>query len=69
MTNAHLEGYQPGGVMNVTGGKKFHEIIAPLFAKSKRSGIELALFERGKNIEMSTSKVYYDPARPSAFST
>ena len=35
MTNAHLEGYQPGGVINVTGGKNFREIIATLFAMSK----------------------------------
>ena len=30
MSNAHLEGYQPGGVINVNGGEKFREIIAPL---------------------------------------
>jgi hypothetical protein len=35
MTNAHLEGYQPGGVFNVTGGKNLREIIAILFAMSK----------------------------------
>jgi len=29
MTYAHLNGYQTGGVINVTGGEIFHEIIAP----------------------------------------
>ena len=29
-TNAHLHGYQPGGVIIVSRGKKFREIIAPV---------------------------------------
>jgi hypothetical protein len=29
-TNAHLHGYQPGGVINVSRGKNFREIIAPV---------------------------------------
>ena len=33
LTNAHLEGYQPGGVINVSRGKKFREIIAPLYGR------------------------------------
>ena len=43
MTNAHLEGYQPGGVINVTGGKKFREIIARVFAKHKAQRVESGL--------------------------
>jgi hypothetical protein len=43
MTNAHLEGYQPGGVINVTGGKKFREIITPVFAKPKAQSVESGL--------------------------
>ena len=43
MTNAHLEGYQPGGVINVTGGKKFREIITPVFAKPKARSVESEL--------------------------
>jgi len=30
LTNAHLEGYQPGGIIYVSRGEKFHEIIAPI---------------------------------------
>jgi len=33
MTNSHLTQYQPDGNINITRGKKFREIIAPLFAK------------------------------------
>ena len=35
LPNAHLEGYQPGGVIRVGRRKNFREIIAPLFAKPK----------------------------------
>jgi len=37
MTIAHLEGYHPGGVINVAGWKKSREIIAP-FRKVQRQG-------------------------------
>ena len=43
LTNAHLEGCQPGGVINVSRGKHFHETIAPLFAMPKNRGIESVL--------------------------
>ena len=43
MTNVRLEGYQLGSVINVTGGKKFRVIIAPLFAKTKGLGVESGL--------------------------
>jgi len=35
ITIAHLWEYKPGGVINVSGGVKFREISAPLFAKPK----------------------------------
>ena len=38
MTSAHLYGYHPGSVINVTGGKKFPEIIASLFCETLRLG-------------------------------
>ena len=38
MTNAHLAQYQPDGNINITRGKKFRGIIAPLFAKPKVRG-------------------------------
>jgi len=43
LTNAHLEGYQTGGVINVSQRKMFREIIAPLFARPKSRGVESGL--------------------------
>jgi len=43
MTNAHLTKYQPFGNINITRGKTFLDIIAPLFAKPKARGVEFAL--------------------------
>jgi len=43
MTNAHLTQYQPDGNIIITRGKKFREIIAPLFAKTKGHGVESVL--------------------------
>jgi len=42
MTNAHLTQYQPHGNINITRGKKFRDITAPLFAKPKGRGVESA---------------------------
>ena len=46
MTNVHLEGYEPGGVIRIERGPKFHDIIATLFAHTKRRGMEPALARR-----------------------
>ena len=35
LTNAQLEGYQPGSVINVSRGKKFREIIVPISRVAK----------------------------------
>jgi len=43
MTNAHLTKYQPDGKINITRGKKFRDIIAPLFAEPKGRGVESVL--------------------------
>ena len=43
MTDAHLERYQPGGVIDVTGGKKFREMNTPIFAKPKARIVESGL--------------------------
>jgi len=43
LTNAHLAEYHPGDVINVSRGKKFREIIAPLFARPKGRGVESGL--------------------------
>jgi len=43
MTNAHLTKYQHDGNINITRGKKFRDIIAPLFEKAKGRGVESVL--------------------------
>jgi len=35
MTNAHLNSYQPGDNNNILRGKKFRDVITPLFAKGQ----------------------------------
>ena len=69
LTNAHLDGYQPGGVINVSRGKKFREIIALLFARPKSLCVESGIRRAWKNTNMSAKALYYDLAKPSAFST
>jgi hypothetical protein len=64
-----LEGYQPGGVTIVRRGKKFHEIIAPLFAKPKCRGVESGLRRARKNTKMAARALYNNPGNPTAFST
>jgi len=48
VTNAHLTRYQPGDNINITRGKKFRDVIAPLFTKSKGRGVESALLRNWK---------------------
>ena len=43
MTNAHLTKYQPDGNNNISRGKKFLDIIAPLFAHPKGREVESVL--------------------------
>ena len=43
ITNDHVNRYQPGDNINITRGKKFPDVIAPLFAKAKGRGVESAL--------------------------
>jgi len=43
LTNAHLEVYQPRGVMNIGRGKKFREIKALHFVKHIGRGVESGL--------------------------
>ena len=67
LTNGHLTGYEPDGNIHISFGKKFRDVIAKLFSPQtrQRRGIESALRRNGCGM---TSKLYYDPARPSAFS-
>jgi len=43
MTNAHLTQYQPDGNINITRGKKYPDIIVPLFEKPKGRWVESSL--------------------------
>jgi len=43
LPNAHLTRYQSGDNINITRGKIFGEVIAPLFAKPKGRCVESAL--------------------------
>ena len=43
MAKAHLTQYQPDGNINITRGKKFRDIIAPLFAEPKGREVESVL--------------------------
>jgi hypothetical protein len=69
LTNANLEGYQPGGVINVGRGKKFREIIAQLFAKPKAWGSNQGYAVHGKNTKMAARALYYNPEKSTAYST
>jgi hypothetical protein len=46
MTNAHLEGYEPGSDIHIERGPKFRNIIATLFGDAKKRGQESALARR-----------------------
>jgi hypothetical protein len=46
MTNAHLEGYMPGGNIHISRGFKYKEIISKLFAPTRSRGAESALRKR-----------------------
>jgi len=67
LANAHLEGYDPAGAINVGRGEKFLEIIAPVFARPKSRGVETGLRRAWKNSELTA--IYYNPEKPTAFST
>jgi hypothetical protein len=43
MTNAHLEGYEPGGNIQITRGSKFSKVISRLFPQNRRRGVEVEL--------------------------
>jgi hypothetical protein len=40
MTNAHLEGYEPGGDIRISRGQKFGIVISKLLPQTRRRGVE-----------------------------
>jgi len=53
MANAHLNKYQHGDNINITLGKKFRDVIAPLLAKPKGRCVESALRRKWISIKES----------------
>jgi len=65
MTNAYLQGYQPGGVINFNGAKMFREIIAP-FSRGPKAGVSNRSYAvHEKVLIMSARALYYNRAKPS----
>jgi hypothetical protein len=46
LTNAHLEGYETSGNIQITKGSKFKGIISKLFPQTQQRGIEAKLRQR-----------------------
>jgi hypothetical protein len=40
LTNAHLEGYEPSGNIQITKGTKIKKVISKLFPETRQRGIE-----------------------------
>ena len=44
LTNAHLQGYETGSIVQTSRGPKFRDVISKLFPQSRRPrGLEVAL--------------------------
>ena len=46
LINAHLTHYRSGADIQITRGSKYCDVIAPLFTRIRRRGIETALLRR-----------------------
>jgi hypothetical protein len=51
MTNAHLEGYKPGGDKHISRGQKFVNVISKLFPQTRRRSVEAQLRRRWATYE------------------
>jgi hypothetical protein len=70
LTSAHLEGYEPGARTHISKGIKFKTVIAKLFPQTKQRDVETALRQQWERLALAMiSRLYYDPSKPSAFST
>ena len=66
LTNAHLEGYQTGGAINVGRGKSSAKLSAP-FREAQKQGCRIGVTPCMKNTKLTA--IYYNPEKPAAFST
>jgi hypothetical protein len=46
MTNAHMEGYEPGGDIRISRGQKFVNVISKLFPLTRRRAVKAQLGRR-----------------------
>ena len=69
LTNAHLEGYQRVGVINVSGGKISAKTSPPFSRCPKADVSNRGYVVHGTNTKMTANALYYNPAKPSASST
>jgi hypothetical protein len=47
LTNAYLQGYEPGGNVQTSRGPNFREVISKLFPQTRRQqGVELSLSQQ-----------------------
>jgi len=58
MTNAHLTRYKPADNINITRGKKFRGVIAPVFAKTMGRGVESELRRAKRSLSTSSEPGY-----------
>ena len=68
-TNAHLEGYQPGGVVNVSRGKNIPRNYRPGFRETKSPRCRIRVTACMEKTKMSARALYYNRRKPSGFST
>ena len=68
LTNAHLEGYQPGGSLSQP-REKIPRNYRPAFREAKGQDVESGLCRAWKNTKMTARALYYNPEKQSAFST
>jgi len=67
LTNAHLEGYDPAGAINVRRGKSSSK-LSPPFSRGTKAGVS----NRGYAVHGTNTKltaIYYNPEKLTAFST
>jgi len=72
LTDVHLTGFRPDGVIQILRGSKFLDVIAHLFKDINKRGVETALRLRWAKYyarEMTCSRLYYDSSDTLYFST
>jgi len=66
LTNSHLEGYEPGGVINVSRGKSSAKLSHPFSSGPKAEVSNQGYAVNGKTTKMAARALYCNPAKPTA---